>query len=195
MMPFEPVRTLTSRTVALAQENIDTDQIIPARFLTTTERAGLGAAAFYDWRFDLDGAPRADSIFEVIEPAEYRILVAGANFGCGSSREHAVWALLDFGFRAVVSAEIADIFKSNALKNGLIPIEVDAEYHEYLLAHPGAMVSIDLEREIIGALGGGNSSCFALDPFARRCLMQGVDPLGFLLNQSAAIDRFETRRS
>lgn len=194
-MPFEPFITLRSRTIVLPQDNIDTDQIIPARFLTTTTRDGLGAAAFYDWRYDAEGRSRPDSIFNSVEPRNHRVLVGGANFGCGSSREHAPWALYDFGFRAVVSSDIADIFKSNALKNGLLPVEVEREFHEYLLEHPGAEVVVDLEREIIGALGGGKSAIFFIEPFARRCLLDGVDPLGHLLNQTDAITAYEEARA
>ena len=135
---------LTSRTFVLPQESIDTDQIIPARFLTTTTRAGLGARAFYDWRYDASGAPIADQPLNTLDTAEHRILVAGDNFACGSSREHAPWALTDYGFRAVISTSIADIFSSNALKNGLLPITVDPETHARLLADPGGRVGIDL---------------------------------------------------
>lgn len=190
-MPFEPVRKIRSRTFVLRQENIDTDQIIPARFLTTTSRAGLGRSAFFDWRFDEDGRQKNSSPFNGYESGRHRILVAGSNFGCGSSREHAPWALYEFGFRAVVSSDIADIFKSNALKNGLVPVEVDDEMHQYLLDHPGAEVEVDLEREIVGALGGGRSSAFALEPFARKCLINGTDPLGHILSQEKAVSDFE----
>ena len=124
-MAFEPIGALTSRTVIMREENIDTDQIIPARFLTTTSRDGLGRAAFYDWRYDENGAPKNSSVLNGVDPASHKILVAGANFGCGSSREHAPGRFYDFGFRAVISSDIADIFKSNALKNGLLPVEVD----------------------------------------------------------------------
>lgn len=194
-MAFEPFRFLRSRTIVLARENIDTDQIIPARFLTTTSRKGLGAAAFYDWRFDDTGRARNASVFNGVDPARHQVLVAGANFGCGSSREHAPWALADFGFRAVVSSDIADIFKSNALKNGLLPVEVDDEMHRFLLEHPGADVSINLERELIAVLGAGPSSSFAVEPFARRCLLDGLDPLGRLLNEAQAIDAYEKARA
>jgi len=193
-MLFEPFKTLRSRTIVLPQENIDTDQIIPARFLTTTSREGLGAAAFYDWRYDADGRPRNSSIFNSVDPREYRILVAGSNFGCGSSREHAPWALYDFGFRAVISSAIADIFKSNALKNGLLPVEVEDELHDYLLTHPGGEAVIDIEKEIVGVLGGGKSATFCVERFARRCLLDGVDPLEHLLNQRGAIEAFEEAR-
>lgn len=194
-MSFEPFTRLRSRTIVLARDNIDTDQIIPARFLTTTSRKGLGGSAFYDWRFDDNGRAKNASVFNGFSPETYRILVAGSNFGCGSSREHAPWALSDFGFRAVVSSDIADIFKSNALKNGLLPVEVDEEMHHFLLEHPGADVLIDLEEEVIAVLGGGRSAPFSVEPFARRCLLDGVYPLGHLLNQSAAIEAYEKERA
>lgn len=194
-MPFEPISFIRSRTVVLAQENIDTDQIIPARFLTTTTREGLGAGAFYDWRFDSEGRPKNSSLFNGVDPARQRILVAGANFGCGSSREHAPWALMDFGFEAVISSDIADIFKSNALKNGLLPVEVEDELHAWLLAHPGAEVTIDLESQVVGVLGGGPSAGFAVEPFARRCLLDGVDPLGAILKEADAIAEYEKARA
>src|SRR5215831_3793484 len=141
---MEAFTTLTSRTLVLSAANIDTDQIIPARFLTTTTRAGLGAHLFADWRYDERGAPRPEFALNRPESAGCRILVAGRNFGCGSSREHAPWALLDHGFRAVVSTEIADIFRSNALKNGLLPVIVDEPTSRWLLAHPGAQVTLDV---------------------------------------------------
>ena len=137
---------LTSRTLVLPQANIDTDQIIPARFLTTTTREGLGASVFYDWRYDASGKPVADAPLNTIEPSDHKILVAGDNFACGSSREHAPWALLDYGFRAVVSTSIADIFSSNALKNGLLPVVVDEATHKRLLADPGGRITLDLDR-------------------------------------------------
>lgn len=188
----ERLTQLSSRTFVLAQANIDTDQIIPARFLTTTSREGLGAAAFYDWRYDADGALKADAPLNTFDPTEHRILVAGDNFACGSSREHAPWALTDFGFRAVISTSIADIFTSNALKNGLVPVVVDAETHARLLADPGARATIDLER---CELSFGNEAPvgFSLEPFARRCLIEGVDPLGWLLERLPNIEAFETR--
>lgn len=189
-MRHDPFTRLVSRTLLLPQDNIDTDQIIPARFLTTTTRVGLGAHAFHDWRYDEDGAVRADSPLDRHNRAEYRILVAGANFGCGSSREHAAWALVDFGFRAVVSSDIADIFKSNALKNGLLPVEVDAATHAALLARSGREVTIDLEGR---TLTGGNdiAAAFDVDPFARKCLLEGTDPLGVLLGHLPRIEAYE----
>ncbi len=192
-MGFEPIRTLISRTVVMRQENIDTDQIIPARFLTTTSREGLGKAAFYDWRYDENGAPKNSSALNGVDAASHKILVAGANFGCGSSREHAPWALYDFGFRAVISSDIADIFKSNALKNGLLPVEVDQKTHRELLSAPGAEVCVDLESQTV-RFGDDWQAVFEVEPFARRCLLDGVDPLGHLLNQIDAIKAFESAR-
>jgi 3-isopropylmalate/(R)-2-methylmalate dehydratase small subunit len=189
----EPFRTLTSRTMVLARASIDTDQIIPARFLTTTSRTGLGANAFHDWRYDANGAPRADFALHDIDPKAHQILVAGDNFACGSSREHAPWALLDFGIRAVISSSIADIFTSNALKNGLLPIEVDAETHALLLETPGHEVTIDLENREL-RFGNHAPVAFKVEPFARRCLLDGVDPLGWLLEKNAAISAHEAAR-
>ena len=189
-MSFDPFKTLTSRTVVLSQENIDTDQIIPARFLTTTTKEGLGKSAFYDWRYDEDGRPKNSSVFNGVNPATHQILVAGSNFGCGSSREHAPWALSDFGFRAVISSDIADIFKSNAQKNGLLPVEVDEETHKKLLASPGVEVTIDLESCEV-TFGDGEKGRFPIEAFARRCLLDGVDPLGHLINQMPAIEDYE----
>lgn len=193
-MPLEKFRTLTSRTMVLPQENIDTDQIIPARFLTTTTREGLGKAAFYDWRYDEAGRPKNASVFNGVDPETTRILVAGSNFGCGSSREHAPWALVDFGFRAVVSSDIADIFKSNALKNGLLPVTVDEGTHRKLLASPGAQATIDLETQTV-TLADGSLASFPVEAFARRCLLDGVDPLGHLMNHMPAIRAFEAARA
>jgi 3-isopropylmalate/(R)-2-methylmalate dehydratase small subunit len=186
---MEPIRRIVSRTVVLPQRDVDTDQIIPARYLKTTQRTGLGKALFADWRYDRDGQPRPDFPLNQPEVAGARVLVAGANFGCGSSREHAPWALHDFGFRAVVSSSIADIFRSNALKNGLIPVVIDPVAHERLLSSPGAEVTIDLETRTLVA--GGLTAPFPLDPFARHCLMNGVDELGFLLSQSGDIAAWE----
>jgi 3-isopropylmalate/(R)-2-methylmalate dehydratase small subunit len=186
----EPFTNLTSRTFVLAQESIDTDQIIPARFLTTTSREGLGSKAFYDWRYDASGKPLADASLNQVDASEHRVLVAGDNFACGSSREHAPWALLDFGFRAVISTSIADIFTSNALKNGLLPIQVDTETHARLLENPGGRVSIDLERCEL-TIGNQPPVSFRIEPFARRCLIDGVDQLGHLLNRIPAVEAFE----
>jgi 3-isopropylmalate/(R)-2-methylmalate dehydratase small subunit len=187
---MEPIRKLTSRTVVMPSTNIDTDQIIPARFLTTTTREGLGKSLFADWRYDPSGSPVKEFVLNRPESAGCAILVAGRNIGCGSSREHAPWALLDFGFKAVVSTEIADIFRSNSLKNGLLPVVVDEATHKWLLANPGAELSIDLETSTL-ALPSGQTVEFPLESFARYCLMNGVDELGYLLKQSTRIEEYE----
>ena len=191
---MEPLRTIRSRTVVLPRENVDTDQIIPARFLKTTEKKGLGKVLFSDWRYGPDGAPKPDFVLNRPEAKGCQVLVAGDNFGCGSSREHAPWALVDAGFRAVVSTSIADIFRNNALKNGLVPVIVPPAAHAALVAAPGAEVTIDLETRTITVPGGGTAS-FPIDGFARYCLMNGVDELGYLLSQEEAIARFERARS
>jgi len=190
---MEPLRTIVSRTVVVQRENVDTDQIIPARFLKVTDKQGLGKALFSDWRYDEAGAPRADFVLNRPEAQGCRVLVAGDNFGCGSSREHAPWALVDAGFQAVVSTSIADIFRNNALKNGLVPVVVDRATHAKLLASPGAEVTISLEDRAI-TLPGGETAAFPIDAFARYCLMNGVDELGYLLGEAAAIAAFERAR-
>jgi 3-isopropylmalate/(R)-2-methylmalate dehydratase small subunit len=187
---MQPIRTIESRTVVLPFTNIDTDQIIPARFLTTTTREGLGKQAFADWRYDATGANKPDFVLNQPNAAGCSVLVAGRNFGCGSSREHAPWALLDFGFKAVISTEIADIFRNNSLKNGLLPIVVDESTHAWLMSNPGAQVKIDLESTSI-TLPNGATAKFPIEGFARYCLMNGVDELGFLLKQAPAIERYE----
>ena len=191
---MQAIRTIRSRTAVLPYTNIDTDQIIPARFLRTTHRAGLGAQLFADWRYAPDGTPRAE--FPLNQPAAQgcRILVAGRNFGCGSSREHAPWALLDYGFQAVISTEIADIFRNNSLKNGLLPVVVSEEIGAWLIEHPGAEVSVDLERGVLD-LPDGRAVNFPIEPFARYCLMHGVDELGHLLSQLPAIEAYERQRA
>lgn len=189
---MDPIRTFTSKTVILPIENIDTDQIIPARFLKVTSKAGLGANLFADWRYDAEGKPKPDFILNRPEAQDAQVLVAGDNFGCGSSREHAPWALTDYGFRAIVSTSIADIFRNNALKNGLLPIVVDRAVHERLLAQPGATVTISLEDRSL-ALPDGTKVEFPIDPFARYCLMNGQDELAFLLSQDADIARYEAQ--
>ena len=182
-----------SRTVVLSAHDIDTDQIIPARFLTTTRRDGFGHALFADWRFDTAGRLRPGFALNQPEAVGCEILVAGRNFGCGSSREHAAWALRDFGYRAVVSSAFADIFRSNALKNGLLPVTVDEDVHSWLLAHPGAEVAIDLEATTL-TLADGRVLPFPIEAFARYRLLQGIDELDYLLAQSPAIDTFEQGR-
>ena len=187
---MDPIKRIHARTVVLPMTNIDTDQIIPARFLTTTTREGLGKRLFADWRYAPDGAPRPDFALNRPEAAGCEILVAGRNFGCGSSREHAPWALLDYGFRAVISTEIADIFCSNSLKNGLLPVVVDEPTSAWLLAHPGIEVTLDLEHSSL-SLPDGRCVPFPIEAFALYCLLHGVDELGFLLEQQERIAAFE----
>ena len=189
---MDPITVIRSRTVVMPSSNIDTDQIIPARFLTTTTREGLGASLFADWRYDADGQPRPEFVLNQPHAHGCRILVAGHNIGCGSSREHAPWALLDHGFRAVISTGIADIFRNNSLKNGLLPVIVDAAVHEWLLANPGAEVEVDLPAGVL-RLPDGREASFPIEAFARYCLMHGVDELGYLLGQSDAIAAYEGR--
>lgn len=190
---MEPIRVIESRTVVLPRENVDTDQIIPARFLKVTDKKGLGKALFSDWRYAADGSPRPDFVMNRPEAQGCSILVAGDNFGCGSSREHAPWALVDAGVRAVISTRIADIFRNNALKNGLVPVVLDPESHAKLLAAPGASVRVDVEAQTV-TLPDGSTARFPIDGFARYCLLNGVDELGFLLAQEAEIAAFEGGR-
>ncbi len=180
---------ISSKTLVLPQHNIDTDQIIPARFLTTTIREGLGAHAFADWR-----AADPDHILEKVEASDCQVLVAGHNFGCGSSREHAPWALLDFGFRVVISSSIADIFRQNAMKNGLVPVVIDEEAHSWLLEHPGADVVIDVAAMHL-MMPGEWRVPFALDEFSRRCLLEGIDEMAYLLSKASEIGDFEQARN
>jgi 3-isopropylmalate/(R)-2-methylmalate dehydratase small subunit len=190
---MKAIEMLRSRTVVLPASNIDTDQIIPARFLTTTTREGLGRSLFADWRYDAQGGPRSDFVLNRPEAQDCRILVAGHNFGCGSSREHAPWALLDYGFQAVVSTEIADIFRSNSLKNGFLPVVVDETTSRWLIANPGAEITIDVASCML-TLPTGSRVKFPLEDFSRYCLLNGVDELGFLLERRAAIEAYEKGR-
>ena len=190
---MQPIKRIVSKTVVIASSDIDTDQIIPARFLTTTTKEGLGKQLFADWRYRPDGSPRADFVLNSPEARGAEILVAGRNFGCGSSREHAPWALLDYGFRAVVSTEIADIFRGNSLMNGFLPIVVDEQTSQWLLQHPGAEIEIDLAAMRL-TLPTGTSVAFPIEPFARHCLLEGLDELGFLRSKLHDIERFEAAR-
>lgn len=191
---MDKVTIVKSRTVVMPQSDIDTDQIVPARFLTTTTRKGLGKALFADWRYDRAGNPKPDFLLNRPEAAGRGVLVAGNNFGCGSSREHAPWALLDFGIRAVISTEIADIFRGNSLKNGLLPVTVDKATHRWLVENPGVEVTVDVAASKL-LLPDGRAVSFPIDGFSKYCLLNGVDQLGYLLNQSDAISRFEETRS
>jgi 3-isopropylmalate/(R)-2-methylmalate dehydratase small subunit len=190
---MEPLQRVHSKTVVIASTNIDTDQIIPARFLTTTTKEGLGKQLFADWRYLDDGAPNPAFILNRPEAAGCRVLVAGRNFGCGSSREHAPWALLDYGIRAVISTEIADIFKSNALKNGLLPITVGDATAKWLFENPGAEVDIDLAAARL-TLPNGDATTFPVEAFARHCLLHGIDELGYLRSKLDLIEGYEAAR-
>ena len=191
---MERFTTLASTCIVLSVDNVDTDQIIPARFLKTTERRGLGAHLFADWRYDEKGQPRPDFILNRPESRSAEILVAGRNFGCGSSREHAPWALMDFGFRAVVSTEFADIFRNNALKIGLLPVTLTPETHERLVAlvstSPATRLTLDLSAQTV-TLPTGVAERFPIDAFAKQCLLHGVDQLGDLLQGEPAITEYE----
>jgi 3-isopropylmalate/(R)-2-methylmalate dehydratase small subunit len=190
---MQPIRQIRSRTAVLPYTNIDTDQIIPARFLRTTTREGLGKQLFADWRLNPDGSLNEEFALNRPESAGCSVLVADRNFGCGSSREHAPWALLDYGFRAVISTEIADIFRSNSLKNGLLPIVVDEGNGRWLLEHPGVEVNIDLASATL-QLPTGVTIEFPIEAFARYCLLNGVDELGFLLAKAPQISAYEQQR-
>jgi 3-isopropylmalate/(R)-2-methylmalate dehydratase small subunit len=194
---MEKVITFSSRLTAMPIDNIDTDQIIPARFLKTISKAGLGDQLFYDWRYDANGNPKPDFILNKPEAKQAQILLAGDNFGCGSSREHAPWALTQYGFRAVISTSFADIFRGNAVKNSLLPIIIPAEAHKALFAaleaEPSAQVTVDLAQKKL-TLPDGSSVDFPMDEFARHCMLEGVDELGYILNQEAAIAAFEATR-
>jgi 3-isopropylmalate/(R)-2-methylmalate dehydratase small subunit len=191
---MDRIKHIKGRTAVLPTKDIDTDQIIPARFLTTTTREGLGEGLFYDLRFDEDGNTKSDFPLNRPESQGCEILVAGKNLGCGSSREHAPWALLDYGIRAVVSTDIADIFRNNSLKNGLVPVVVDEPTHQWLLDNPGVEICIDLEATTM-TLPNGNVVEFPIDGFARYCLLEGIDQLDYLQQNSVAIKKFEEARS
>ena len=187
--------TLTSRVMPLPENDVDTDQIIPARFLKATDKAGMGDNLFADWRYSADGSPNPDFVLNKPESAGCQILLAGDNFGCGSSREHAPWALTAYGFRAVISTSFADIFRNNALKNGLVPIIVDDEMHKMLfdLAEeaPRAELTVDLASQTVSYPGGSFS--FNIDPFNKSCLLNGVDELGYIMGFEKEIAEFEAR--
>lgn len=187
--------SLTSRVVALPANDIDTDQIIPARFLKATDKKGLGDNLFADWRYNPDGSPKPGFVLNQPESKDAQILLAGDNFGCGSSREHAPWALIGFGFRAVISTSFADIFRNNALKNGLLPVIVDAETHKMLMGlakqTPGAKLIIDLAKQTLTFPGG--SATFPINSFNKTCLINDVDELGYILSFDKEIAAFENR--
>lgn len=186
--------TLTSHLVAIPTENIDTDQIIPAQFLKTISKQGLGQNLFYHWRYREDGSPNPDFALNQPEAQGANILLAGDNFGCGSSREHAPWSLMDYGFTAVISTGFADIFRNNSLKNGLLPVIVDENTHRQLLSlvaeDPTTQVSIDLEKQTV-MLPDGRAVPFPIDAFSKTCLLEGLDQLGYLLKQEALVAEYE----
>ena len=190
--------TLTSRVVPLPSENVDTDQIIPARFLKVTDKKGLGDNLFADWRYNADGSPRPDFILNQPEMQGRQILLAGDNFGCGSSREHAPWALVGYGFRAVISTSFADIFRNNALKNGLLPIVVDKDTHQQLFSlveeDPNTTLVVDLAAQTV-TLPDGRRVVFPIDRFSKTCLLNGVDEIGYVLNMREQIEAFERARA
>jgi len=180
--------------VVMPNSDIDTDEIIPARFLTTTERSGLGKFLFSEWRYNADGTDNASFVLNTKEAEGCSVLVAGDNFGCGSSREHAPWSLVDYGFNAVISTSMADIFRSNALKNGLLPIVVNNDFHQGLLNNPGAGVMINLDERSLTVENVGTTH-FDINNFSRYCLMNGVDELGFIQQHESAIDAYESARA
>jgi len=190
---MQKIKKFSARTVNLPNEDIDTDQIIPARFLTRQTTDGIGECLFADWRFDKSGRPKEDFILNQPESSDAEILVAGNNFGCGSSREHAAWSLLDYGFRAIISTSFADIFQNNSLKNGLITIAVNLETHKWLLEHPATTLIVDLDNTQI-CLENGKVISFPIDSFARYCLLNGVDQLGYLLNHDTEISAYENKQ-
>jgi 3-isopropylmalate/(R)-2-methylmalate dehydratase small subunit len=194
---MKPFTKFESRLVPLKADNIDTDQIIPARFLKTISKEGLGDQLFCDWRYDAQGRPKPDFVLNQARVRGAQILLAGDNFGCGSSREHAPWALTQFGFRAVISTSFADIFRQNALKNSLLPVAVPREVHAGLFAlaekDPEATVAIDLAAQTL-TLPDGRAVEFPVDAFSKHCLLTGVDELGYILGQEAAIAAYEARR-
>ena len=191
---MEPIHKVSGKIAPLPINDIDTDQIIPARFLKTTNKEGLGKQAFFDWRYNADGSDNADFVLNKPEYRETAILIAGDNFGCGSSREHAPWALLGMGLKAVVSTDFADIFRSNSLKNGLLPIIVDEETQRQLISlaeeDPNTEIHIDLEAQTL-QLPDGRKVEFPIDGFSKYCLLNGVDQLGYLLNLSDDVEQYE----
>jgi 3-isopropylmalate/(R)-2-methylmalate dehydratase small subunit len=191
---MNPLKTLSARVVALPNQNIDTDQITPARFLKVTDKAGMDKNLFADWRYDSNGKPRPDFVLNQPEAQGAQILLAGDNFGCGSSREHAVWALTAYGFRVVISTSFADIFRNNSLKNGLLPIVVDKETHADLFDLVQEIPNVELKIDVAAqtmTLPDGRAVSFALEPFAKTCLLQGVDELGYLIAREDVIARYE----
>jgi 3-isopropylmalate/(R)-2-methylmalate dehydratase small subunit len=191
---MDPIKTFTARIAALPTSDIDTDQIIPARWLKVTDKSGLADGLFHAWRYDADGSPKPDFVLNRPDVQGAQVLIAGNNFGCGSSREHAPWALMGYGFRAIISPNFADIFKGNALKNGLLPIVVDQETYYQLVSmfeeDPTTAITVDLASQTV-TLPGGQKVSFTFDAFAKHCLINGVDQMGFLLAEDPAISNYE----
>jgi 3-isopropylmalate/(R)-2-methylmalate dehydratase small subunit len=191
---MEPIRILQSTCVPLAIDHVDTDQIIPARFLKATTREGFGENLFRDWRYHADGSPKKDFVLNQ-DTYQGEILLAGKNFGSGSSREHAAWAILDYGFRVVVSVKFADIFRNNALNNGLLPVEVPQSFFDHVLAtvqaNPGTRVELDLPRQEIRILSTGESCAFDINPYKKQCLLEGLDDMDYLLAMQEKIEAYE----
>jgi 3-isopropylmalate/(R)-2-methylmalate dehydratase small subunit len=195
---MEKFTSLTATMVSIPTENIDTDQIIPARFLKVTDKNGLGDNLFFDWRYNADGSPKPGFILNTEQGHQARILVAGDNFGCGSSREHAPWAIMGYGFKAVISTSFADIFRNNSLKLGLLPVVVDKEMHYQLLSlveeEPETEITIDLANQTL-ALPDGRRVKFPIDNFSKQCILQGVDQLGYLQTHAEAVEAYERRHA
>ncbi len=195
---MEKFATLTATMVAIPTENIDTDQIIPARFLKVTDKAGLGDNLFCDWRYNADGTPNPDFVLNTTQGKKAKILLAGDNFGCGSSREHAPWAIMGYGFQAVISTSFADIFCNNSLKLGLLPIAVDKETHLQLLSlleeEPATQITIELQNQAV-VLPDGRKVTFPIDNFSKTCILKGVDQLGYLQSHAAAIEVYEANHA
>lgn len=193
---MEPFKKLTSTIAPLNLENVDTDQIIPARFLKSTTREGFGDNLFRDWRYDANNNPRRDFVLNKVSGA--KVLVAGKNFGCGSSREHAAWAIHDYGFKAVVSSFFADIFKNNALNNGVLPVQVSENFLQEVFSevneNAAAEVEIDLQKQTITLVATGRSDSFEINPYKKHCLLNGLDDIDFLISKKDAIEAFEAQR-
>ena len=191
---MEQFTTLTAKMVSIPTENVDTDQIIPARFLKVTDKNGLGDNLFYDWRYNADGSPKEDFILNSEQGHQAKILVAGDNFGCGSSREHAPWAIMGYGFQAVISTSFADIFRNNSLKLGLLPIIIDKETHLQLMSlieeEPETEIAIDLANQTL-QLPDGRKVKFPIDNFSKNCILNGVDQLGYLQQHAPAVEAYE----
>ncbi len=195
---MEKFTQLTASMISIPTENVDTDQIIPARFLKVTDKNGLGDNLFFDWRYNTDGSPKSDFVLNTEQGKKAKVLVAGDNFGCGSSREHAPWAIMGYGFRAVISTGFADIFRNNSLKLGLVPVVVDKETHLQLMSlieeEPDTQIAIDLENQTV-QLPDGRQVKFPIDNFSKTCILQGVNQLGYLRSHGSAIEDYEANHS